>query len=70
MAIFSTVMPSLLLAMGIQRIGASRASLISSIGPVATIALAYFVLGEVMGLAQLLGSALVLSGVLVASMGK
>jgi len=56
--------------MGIQRIGASRASLISSIGPVATIALAYFVLGEVMGLAQLLGSALVLSGVLVASMGK
>ena len=70
MAVFSTVMPSLLLSMGIQRVGASQASLISSIGPVATIALAYAVLGEVMGTEQLLGSALVLTGVLVVSIGR
>ena len=70
MAVFSTVLPSLLLSMGIQRIGASRASLISSIGPVATIGLAYAILGEVMGWDQLLGSFLVLSGVLVVSLGK
>ena len=70
MAVFSTVLPSLLLSMGIQRIGASRASLISSIGPVATIGLAYAILGEVMGWDQLLGSLLVLAGVLVVSLGK
>ncbi len=58
MAVFSTVLPSLLLSMGIQRIGASRASLISSIGPVATIGLAYAILGGVMGWDQLLGSLL------------
>ncbi|MCX7108907.1 MAG: DMT family transporter [Proteobacteria bacterium] len=70
MAVFSTVMPSLLLSMGIQRVGASQASLIGSIGPVATIALAYAVLGEVMGAEQLMGSALVLTGVLVVSIGR
>ena len=70
MAVFSTVLPSLLLSMGIQRIGASRAALIGSIGPVATIALAYAVLGEVMGRDQWLGSLLVLAGVLVVSLGK
>lgn len=70
MAAFSTVAPSLLLSMGIERIGASQASLISSIGPVAAIALAYTVLGEVMGLDQLLGSMLVLTGVLVVGLGK
>lgn len=56
--------------MGIQRVGASQASLIGSIGPVATIALAYAVLGEVMGAEQLMGSALVLTGVLVVSIGR
>ena len=70
MAVFSTVLPSLLLSMGIQRIGAGRASLISSIGPVATIGLAYAVLGEVMVWDQWLGSLLVLAGVLVVSLGK
>ena len=70
MAVFSTVLPSLLMSMGIQRIGAGRAALISSIGPVATLGLAYAVLGEVMGWDQLLGSLLVLAGVLVVSLGK
>ena len=70
MAVFSTVLPALLLSIGIQRIGASRASLISGIGPVATLALAYAVLGEVMGLDQLLGSLLVLAGVLVVNLEK
>lgn len=67
MAVFSTVLPSLFLSMGIQRIGASRASLISSIGPVATIAMAYAVLGEMMYPEQLLGSLLILMGVLAVS---
>ena len=70
MAIFSTVLPSLFLSLGIRRIGATRASLISSIGPVVTIALAYVFLGEVMSGEQWLGSCLVMAGVLIVSLGK
>jgi drug/metabolite transporter (DMT)-like permease len=70
MAVFSTVLPSLFLAMGIQRIGVNQAALIGSLGPVATLGLAYRVLDEVMGMEQWLGSALVLAGVLVVSVGK
>jgi drug/metabolite transporter (DMT)-like permease len=68
MALFCTVLPSWLLAQGIQRVGARRAALIGSLGPVATLALAYLFLGEVMGWEQLLGSALVLIGVVAVSL--
>lgn len=70
MAIVSTVLPSLFMAMGIQRIGAARAALVGSLGPVATLALAYVALGEVMGVDQWLGAGLVLAGVLTVSLGK
>jgi drug/metabolite transporter (DMT)-like permease len=70
MAVFSTVLPALWLSMGIQRIGPGRAALVGSLGPVATIGLAYAVLGEAMGLDQLAGAALVLAGVLAVSLGK
>lgn len=69
MALFSTVMPSLFLSFGIQRIGPSRAALVSSVGPVLTLALANLVLGETMsGIEELLGSGLVLMGVLAISL--
>jgi len=68
MALFSTVAPAFLLALGIRQIGASRASLISSIGPITTIFLAYFFLNEPMSALQLCGSALVLAGVLLVSL--
>jgi drug/metabolite transporter (DMT)-like permease len=71
MAIFSTVIPALLLSEGIRMIGSGRASIIGSIGPVSTIILAYFFLGENITSYQLLGTALVLAGVLtVSSKGK
>jgi len=70
MAVFCTVLPSLLLSLGIHRIGASRASLISSLGPVTTLILAYAVLDEVMSAEQWLGAALVLAGVLLVSLAK
>ncbi|QSA96595.1 DMT family transporter [Methylococcus sp. EFPC2] len=70
MAIFSTVLPSLLLSLGIQRIGASRAALVGSLGPVATIALAHVFLGEVLSREQSLGALLVIAGVLWAGRGK
>jgi drug/metabolite transporter (DMT)-like permease len=65
MAVFVTVVPFLLLAEGIRRIGASRAALITTIGPPVTLVLAFFLLGESMTWIQLAGSALVILGVLV-----
>jgi drug/metabolite transporter (DMT)-like permease len=63
MAICSTVLPTLLIAEAIKRIGANRTSLIGSLGPVFTIALGYWILGEPVHWIQLAGAALVLSGV-------
>jgi len=63
--VFVTVVPFLLLAEGIRRIGASREALITTIGPPVTLVLAFFLLGESMTWIQLAGSALVILGVLV-----
>jgi drug/metabolite transporter (DMT)-like permease len=68
MAIISTVLPAFLLAAGIRQIGASRASLISSIGPITTIFLAYVFLNEPISLIQIIGSFFVLIGVLLVSL--
>jgi drug/metabolite transporter (DMT)-like permease len=70
MAILATVLPSVLLNMGIHRIGSNKASLISSIGPVSTIFLAWIFLGEPVTMLQMTGTALVLLGVLTISMAK
>ncbi len=67
MAIFSTVLPSFLLNAGIQRIGASSASIISSAGPIGTLVLAFFLLGEAITPSQIAGTLLVLVGVYVVS---
>lgn len=63
MAIFSTVLPAFMLSAGIRKIGAAKASIIGSTGPVSTIVIAYFVLGESMAGNQIIGAALVLVGV-------
>ncbi len=63
MAICSTVLPTLLIAEAIKRIGANRTSLIGSLGPVFTIALGYWILNEPVHGIQLVGAALVLGGV-------
>ena len=68
MAIFSTVLPVFMLSFAIRRIGASRASLIGSIGPVSTIYMAYVFLGERISMLQVAGSSLVLTGVLIISL--
>lgn len=64
MALVATVLPAILLTEGIRRIGASRAALLGAIGPVSTIALGYCFLGENLNLLQILGSSLVVLGVL------
>ena len=63
MAVFVTVVPTWLLAEAIKRMGANRASLVGSLGPVFTIALGATILGEPIRALQLAGAALVLAGV-------
>ena len=56
-------MPTFLIAEAIKRIGANRTSIIGSLGPVFTIWLGWWMLGEPLHWTQLLGAALVLCGV-------
>jgi drug/metabolite transporter (DMT)-like permease len=63
MAVFSTVLPTYLIAGAIERIGANRTSLVGSLGPVFTIGLGVWILGEPLHWIQLGGAALVLAGV-------
>ena len=70
MAIFSTVLPVFLLSYAIRRIGSGNSSLIGSIGPVATIALAYVFLNETVSWLQIAGTILVLAGVVVVSLNS
>jgi drug/metabolite transporter (DMT)-like permease len=67
MAIFSTVLPVFMLAIGMRLIGSARTSLIGSIGPIFTLYLAHVFLNENVTLLQLLGSILVLLGVIFIS---
>jgi drug/metabolite transporter (DMT)-like permease len=70
MAVFSTVLPVFLLSFAIRRIGSGSASLIGTIGPVSTIYMAYAILGESISLLQIVGSSLVLVGVLIISLNS
>ena len=66
-AALSTIIPSFMIAEGIKRIGANNASIISAVGPVATIIMAWFILHEKVSTMQVVGSALVILGVIFIS---
>ena len=70
LAVFSTVAPVWLMAEALKRIGASDASMIGSVGPVVTIFLGAIFLGEPVSALQLIGAALVLTGVAMISLGR
>ncbi len=70
MALASTVLPIVLTSEGIRRMGASHASIIGSIGPIATIALGAMFLDEPVTVVQIAGALLVLCGVLVISLAR
>lgn len=70
LAFFSTVIPIFLISEGIRRLGAGNTSIIASIGPVATISLAYVFLNEPVTSIQLAGTALVLYGVWLVGIRK
>lgn len=65
MAIFATVLPSFLMNNGIKKVGASSAAILSSVGPIITLALANQLLQETITNTQLLGTFFVLAGGLV-----
>ena len=64
-AVLCTVLPVFATMLAIERIGAGHASMASMVGPIATIGLAYFFLGEPVSGWQLAGTLLVLAGVYV-----
>ncbi len=70
LALVCTVLPVFLLAEGIRRIGAGPAAIIGAVGPVSTIALAHWVLGEPVHLVQGIGTLLVLVGATVVARGR
>lgn len=67
LALVATVIPTFMLSSALKKIGANNVAIISSIGPISTIAQAYFFLGEPIFFEQIIGTALVLAGILLLS---
>ena len=65
LALVSTVAAVSLFFAGLERVGPTTASILSTAEPVVTVLLAFLVFGELLGPLQLLGGALVLAAVLV-----
>ena len=67
LALVATVVPTFMLSFALKKIGANNVAIISSVGPVSTIVQAHFVLGEPIFTEQIIGTVLVLIGVLLLS---
>lgn len=65
LALIATVIPSFLLSKGMKQIGSNDVSIITSIGPVSTLLQAYWFLGESFGIFQIIGTLIVIVGVLI-----
>ena len=68
MAVISTAVPVFMTSEALRRVGANTVAIIGALGPVTTIAFGWLGLEEVMAPLQLLGSFLVLVGVVVISL--
>ena len=64
-AIFATVMPSFLVNAGLARISPQSTSMIATISPLITISLAVWILGEQFTIADAIGAAMVIAGVML-----
>jgi drug/metabolite transporter (DMT)-like permease len=67
MAIISTVIPSYLVSISLNRLGANNTSIIASLGPISTILQASYFLDERISALQWLGTLLILVGILMIS---
>jgi drug/metabolite transporter (DMT)-like permease len=68
--IFGTVAPTYILSYGLSKISSSSYAVMSSVGPVATIALSLLMLSHLPSTVQLLGIAISLSGSVMAATSK
>jgi drug/metabolite transporter (DMT)-like permease len=69
-AIIATVIPTFMITEGINQIGAGRASIIASVGPITTITMEYFILNEPLTSFEIFGTIFVMAGVLMVSMKR
>jgi drug/metabolite transporter (DMT)-like permease len=67
LAVVSTVAAISLFFAGLERVGPTMASILSTVEPLVTVLLAFLVFGERLGAIQLLGGALVLAAVVPAT---
>ncbi len=67
LAVVSTVAAVGLFLAGLRRVGSTTAAILSTLEPVVTVLLAFLVFGEVLGVVQMLGGALVVAAVPVLS---
>lgn len=65
LALIATVIPSFLISGGMKRIGSNDLAIITSIGPVSTLFQARWILGEPFSWEQIMGTLLVIVGVLL-----
>jgi drug/metabolite transporter (DMT)-like permease len=64
LALVATVIPSFMLSAGMKIIGPNNAAIVTSVGPVSTILQAHFLLGDPIFAEQVIGTMLVIAGVL------
>lgn len=64
LSIIATVLPSFMLSYGMKTIGSNNVAVITSLGPVSTILQAWLFLGETFHFTQIIGTILVIIGVL------
>ncbi len=65
LATIATVLPSFMISYGMKKIGSNNVAIITSIGPVSTIIQAHFILGEPIIHLQMIGTLLVIIGVIL-----
>ncbi len=65
LAVLGTVMPIFCINVGIKKLGAARAAIISTVQPLMTMLLAVVLLGEVIGPVQWLGGGIIIASILL-----
>lgn len=69
-AVFATVIPSFLVSISIKLINSSNFAVVAGIGPISTIILAVIFLNESLSLLQIIGTLVVIFGILLVSKSK
>lgn len=70
LAVFGTILPSLLMGDGLKRVGSQRFAIISTIGPIGTLLLGWMVLGETVTPIASVGIALTLLASIIMGLSK